>query len=248
MVKYCPQCGYPNPDDASFCIKCGSPLFSQPNQPNSPPPPPATQPLYSRMLNVYFSNLWLIIIPIIELVVALVFFAIDRAIMFYLFPTFGFYSFSVIIIVSIVIGLVESAIFSALIYALDLQANSLFLNNSRIEAGQAINVTFSRLSTILPIILLYIVINALFSLVPFISFILSGLLTLLLIHAYTMQLLGRGQGFDTFTVALDNLGKAYNVDSTSTIVMVIVMIIPFVNWLLSPYVTLLSNALAAETR
>ena len=23
MVKYCPQCGAPNQDDAKFCIRCG---------------------------------------------------------------------------------------------------------------------------------------------------------------------------------------------------------------------------------
>lgn len=42
MVKYCPKCGYPNPDDAQFCIKCGSPLQAQPpnyQQPNIPPQP-----------------------------------------------------------------------------------------------------------------------------------------------------------------------------------------------------------------
>ena len=26
MVKYCPKCGYPNPDEAMYCVRCGIPL------------------------------------------------------------------------------------------------------------------------------------------------------------------------------------------------------------------------------
>jgi hypothetical protein len=52
MVKYCPKCGYPNPDDAMYCVRCGTPLAtvqpqpqSAPQQPiNYPQQPPQTQP------------------------------------------------------------------------------------------------------------------------------------------------------------------------------------------------------------
>jgi len=52
MVKYCPKCGYPNPDDATYCVRCGTPLAtvqpqpqSAPQQPvNYPQQPPQTQP------------------------------------------------------------------------------------------------------------------------------------------------------------------------------------------------------------
>lgn len=32
MVKYCPRCGYANPDTASFCLRCGYPLYASQNQ------------------------------------------------------------------------------------------------------------------------------------------------------------------------------------------------------------------------
>jgi hypothetical protein len=52
MVKYCPKCGYPNPDDAMYCVRCGTPLATvqpqpqpAPQQPiNYPQQPPQTQP------------------------------------------------------------------------------------------------------------------------------------------------------------------------------------------------------------
>lgn len=52
MVKVCPRCGYNNPDDVNFCIKCGyplnQPLYTQPQQYyQPPPPPPAYRPPYS---------------------------------------------------------------------------------------------------------------------------------------------------------------------------------------------------------
>jgi len=48
MVKYCPRCGFQNPDDAMYCIRCGFPLTQQVYQPTvqQPPvsPPPYPQP------------------------------------------------------------------------------------------------------------------------------------------------------------------------------------------------------------
>jgi len=48
MVKYCPRCGFQNPDDAMYCIRCGFPLTQPVNQPaaQQPPvsPPPYPQP------------------------------------------------------------------------------------------------------------------------------------------------------------------------------------------------------------
>jgi len=46
MVKYCPKCGYPNPDEAMYCVRCGTPLTNVPvQQPQSPPQqPPYQQP------------------------------------------------------------------------------------------------------------------------------------------------------------------------------------------------------------
>jgi Predicted membrane protein len=42
MVKYCPKCGYPNSDDANFCVRCGYQFSAvgdqQSQQPNSQPP------------------------------------------------------------------------------------------------------------------------------------------------------------------------------------------------------------------
>ncbi|PVU74309.1 hypothetical protein DDW13_07940 [Acidianus hospitalis] len=42
MVKYCPKCGYPNSDDANFCVRCGYQFsavgYQQSQQPNSQPP------------------------------------------------------------------------------------------------------------------------------------------------------------------------------------------------------------------
>jgi hypothetical protein len=49
MVKYCPRCGYPNADDAAFCVKCGYQFLNQPSsQPPQQPPqqPPNQQPPY----------------------------------------------------------------------------------------------------------------------------------------------------------------------------------------------------------
>ena len=46
MTKYCPVCGYPNPDDAMFCAKCGY-KFPQPSQQASQPYTPA-QPMPSQ--------------------------------------------------------------------------------------------------------------------------------------------------------------------------------------------------------
>ncbi|MEJ2775320.1 zinc ribbon domain-containing protein [Sulfolobaceae archaeon RB850M] len=44
MVKYCPKCGYPNPDEAMYCVRCGTPLATV-QQPQSPPQqPPYQQP------------------------------------------------------------------------------------------------------------------------------------------------------------------------------------------------------------
>lgn len=34
MAKYCPRCGYPNPDDALFCARCG---YQFPQQTSQPP-------------------------------------------------------------------------------------------------------------------------------------------------------------------------------------------------------------------
>jgi Ca2+-dependent lipid-binding protein len=48
MVKYCPQCGAPNEDDAKFCIRCGH-QFPQEEQVSHQPPQqivqPSTQPI-----------------------------------------------------------------------------------------------------------------------------------------------------------------------------------------------------------
>jgi len=48
MVKYCPRCGFQNPDDAMYCIRCGFPLTQPVYQPTvqQPPvsPPPYPQP------------------------------------------------------------------------------------------------------------------------------------------------------------------------------------------------------------
>ena len=48
MVKYCPRCGFQNPDDAMYCIRCGLPLTQPVYQPTvqQPPlsPPPYPQP------------------------------------------------------------------------------------------------------------------------------------------------------------------------------------------------------------
>jgi len=42
MVKYCPKCGYPNSDDANFCVRCGYQFPAvgnqQSQQPNFQPP------------------------------------------------------------------------------------------------------------------------------------------------------------------------------------------------------------------
>jgi uncharacterized membrane protein YvbJ len=43
MVKYCPQCGAPNQDDAKFCIRCGY-QFSQEEQVSQQPPQQIAQP------------------------------------------------------------------------------------------------------------------------------------------------------------------------------------------------------------
>lgn len=46
MVKYCPRCGYPNADDAVFCVRCG---YQFPNLPYSQPPQqPPQQPIPSQ--------------------------------------------------------------------------------------------------------------------------------------------------------------------------------------------------------
>jgi len=46
MVKYCPRCGYPNADDAVFCVRCG---YQFPNLPYSQPPQqPPQQPVPSQ--------------------------------------------------------------------------------------------------------------------------------------------------------------------------------------------------------
>jgi len=37
MIKYCPQCGTPNQNDAKFCIKCGY-QFPQEEQVSQQPP------------------------------------------------------------------------------------------------------------------------------------------------------------------------------------------------------------------
>ncbi|MFP3202485.1 MAG: zinc ribbon domain-containing protein [Sulfolobus sp.] len=48
MVKYCPRCGYPNADDAVFCVRCGYQLpnlpYSQPYQQPPQQPIPYQQP------------------------------------------------------------------------------------------------------------------------------------------------------------------------------------------------------------
>jgi len=48
MVKYCPRCGYPNADDAVFCVRCGYQLpnlpYSQPYQQPPQQPIPSQQP------------------------------------------------------------------------------------------------------------------------------------------------------------------------------------------------------------
>ena len=52
MVKYCPICGYPNPDDAIYCGKCGTKLpqspqpanLSSPAQPRTAQQPPQQYP------------------------------------------------------------------------------------------------------------------------------------------------------------------------------------------------------------
>jgi uncharacterized membrane protein YvbJ len=43
MVKYCPQCGAPNQDDAKFCIRCGY-QFPQEEQVSQQPPQQIAQP------------------------------------------------------------------------------------------------------------------------------------------------------------------------------------------------------------
>ena len=49
MVKYCPKCGYPNPDNATYCLRCGAPLPAvppaQPPYPQQPPYPTYQQPI-----------------------------------------------------------------------------------------------------------------------------------------------------------------------------------------------------------
>jgi hypothetical protein len=46
MVKYCPKCGYPNPDEAMYCVRCGTPLTNVPVQ--QPMYPPPQQPPYQQ--------------------------------------------------------------------------------------------------------------------------------------------------------------------------------------------------------
>jgi hypothetical protein len=53
MIKYCPKCGYPNPDDAMYCVRCGTPLAAvqpqlqlAPQQPINYPQQPNPQPVY----------------------------------------------------------------------------------------------------------------------------------------------------------------------------------------------------------
>ena len=80
MVKYCPRCGYPNSDDANFCVRCGyqfpavgSQQFPQPNfQPpyipansNSPESPKKKIPLKAIIGGI----LAIIIILVVFLVV-----------------------------------------------------------------------------------------------------------------------------------------------------------------------------------
>ena len=55
MVKYCPKCGYPNPDDSMYCMRCGTQLPISGQQPATSylqqpayPPPPTQQPGYPQ--------------------------------------------------------------------------------------------------------------------------------------------------------------------------------------------------------
>lgn len=78
-MKYCPQCGQPNPDDAAFCGSCGNrlaPAQARQSAYQQPAPPPTAyapaspaQPQYAYQQNAYAtpaqpkdgSMMWLIL-------------------------------------------------------------------------------------------------------------------------------------------------------------------------------------------
>jgi uncharacterized membrane protein YvbJ len=49
---FCSECGAPNPDEASFCGKCGNPL----RNPSSATPPQQSQPAYTAAPTVSLGN------------------------------------------------------------------------------------------------------------------------------------------------------------------------------------------------
>jgi len=53
MVKYCPKCGYPNPDDEMYCVRCGTPLPTVQPQPQSAPQQPINYPQQPNPQPVY---------------------------------------------------------------------------------------------------------------------------------------------------------------------------------------------------
>jgi len=67
MVKYCPRCGYPNPDDALFCVKCG---YQFPQQPSNPPNTPNYQPPKSHIMAI-IGGIIAVVIILIAIVVIL---------------------------------------------------------------------------------------------------------------------------------------------------------------------------------
>ncbi|BDC17927.1 zinc ribbon domain-containing protein [Acidianus sp. HS-5] len=87
MVKYCPRCGYPNVDDAKFCMKCGyqlpqyipqspPPTLPSTQQPNFPPPsqPSASQqPSTPKKRAPVLAIIGVVMVVVVVLAVFLVF-------------------------------------------------------------------------------------------------------------------------------------------------------------------------------
>ncbi|PVU77556.1 zinc ribbon domain-containing protein [Sulfolobus islandicus] len=240
MPKICPRCGYVNPDDANYCVKCGYPL--------SPQPPSPLQPdRLTTAFNIFTKNLSLILPPIIMLIIELVLAGILAAItvgIFFISPTAALVT---ALIFSVILGIVYALIFSITVHTTTFMAQDSARGikpNTSSAFGNAMN-TLSKLSSI---IIVLVILGLLLGFTRFLGvlWIVLGLAGIPLFIISSATVLNRPM---SLTEAINWYSRAFNVDGAASAVILVgslLSLIPIVNIFTIPYTAILTYIMVRD--
>ncbi|PSN82453.1 hypothetical protein B9Q11_04305 [Candidatus Marsarchaeota G2 archaeon ECH_B_SAG-F08] len=251
MTKYCTQCGHPNDDSAKFCASCGTSFSIQ----TAPPQPPTQgaqayqQPRYrfESALSVFTKNFGLIAPMVIFFVVDLIISAIVLAVLFLVFLHGSLYSASFVAL-PLVLGGVTGVILNFVSYFL----LGIFASILIVEARNAVSNTpysfrsarkevSSRLSEVLPLCVILGVIAALFSFLPFLGWLLKGLLLMYFVAIEGLMFTRASRASSAISDAASLLSEVLNQDALSFVVILVaslLSVVPILNIFTLPYVAL----------